>query len=161
MQNEELLTSETGEVIDNTDYITAIKELKQNSVEKAKYDSLKQENKKLLNALVNGQEYEQPSVQNKANIDELRKKLNTEGITNLEYIDSALKLREALILDGQDDPFIPQGSKYSPTQVDYDRANRVAQVLQEMVDDSDGNPDIFLNEYQKRVKDTTPTRAKR
>lgn len=161
MQNEELLTSETGEVIDNTDYITAIKELKQNSVDKAKYDNLKQENKKLLNALVNGQEYEQPSVQNKANIDELRKKLNTEGITNLEYVDTALKLRDALILDGQDDPFIPQGSKYSPTQVDYDRANRVAQVLQEMVDDSDGNPEIFLNEYQKRVKDTTPTRAKR
>ena len=156
---EELLNQETmrnEEVVDNTDYITAIKELKQNSVDKTKYDSLKQENKKLIKALVNGEGYEQDNVQTqKDTIDTLRKKINTPGITNLEYIDTALKLRDALIENGQEDPFVPQGSKYSPTQIDYDRANRVATILQEMVDDSEGNPDVFLNEYQRRVKDTS------
>lgn len=156
-EQEEILRNETVEdSTTNEDYINAIKTLKQNSVERTKYNSLKEENKKLLNALVNGQEYVDNNniQQNNENIDSLRKELNKEGITNLHYVETALKLREALINDGQEDPFVPQGSKYNPTQLDYDRANRVATILQEMVDDSDGNPAIFLNEYQRRVKDT-------
>lgn len=150
-RNEEL------EVEDMTqDYLTAIKELKQNSVDKQKYIDLRNENKKLLDAVVNGQLVEKPNVEKKANLDELRKNVfQNDHQTNLEYIDNVLKLRTALIESGQEDPFVPQGSKVNATQADYDRANKVARILQEMVDESEGDPAVFLNEYQRRVKDTS------
>ena len=47
---------ETGKVDDTqVDYIEAIKNLKQNTVDRSKYDELKAENKKLLDSIVNGQ----------------------------------------------------------------------------------------------------------
>ena len=154
IENEKELQSATSEVEDMTpDYIATIKELKQNSVDRSKYDELRAENKRLLDAVVNGQTVEGEASKPEVNIDELRRKVfSSEEQTNLEYITNVLNLRKALIESGKEDPFVPQGSNYNPTQAAYEKANRVAQVLQEMVDDSDGDPHVFLNEYQRRVK---------
>ena len=153
MQDEEKVV--TGEeVVDNTDYIAAIKELKQNSVDRSKYDALKAENKKLLDSIVNGTEIAQPTVEDKPDIKELRKAVfENPNQTNLEYITNVLKLRDAIIEDGGEDPFVPASSQYSPDANDYARAQKVASVFQEMVDVADGDPNVFLNEYQRRVKD--------
>ena len=53
-QEREVLKSESGEenVNDSIDYIEAIKEMKQNSVSKESYEKVKQENKKLMDALL-------------------------------------------------------------------------------------------------------------
>ena len=154
MEDKEL-NSVSGEPVEDStpDYLAAIKELKQNSVDRSKYEELRAENKRLINEVLNGTQVEKEAVEAKPSIQELREKLfNTEDQTNLEYITNALNLRKALIESGKDDPFVPSGSQYNPTQADYERANRVAQVLQEMVDASEGNPAIFRNEYEKRVK---------
>lgn len=153
-ENKNLLTSETGTVEDMTpDYLEAIKSLKENSVDRSKYDELRAENKKLLQAVVNGQTLDVEAVQPKVDIQELRNKLfNNSEQTNLEYVTNVLNLRKALIESGEEDPFVPQGSQYNPTQADYEKANRVATVLQEMVDISEGDPNVFRNEYQKRVR---------
>lgn len=146
------------ETVDNTDYIAAIKELKQNSVDKAKYDALRQENKKLINALVDGGDVDMDEkVKDDDTIDSLRKDLFSEGadLNNLDYVSKALKLREKLLARGDEDPFVPQGTLVSATQADYDRAKKVAEILQEMVDEAEGDPNVFLNEYQRRVKDTS------
>ena len=149
---DEKLTNEAGTVEDTTqDYIDAIKTLKQNSVDRSKYDELRAENKRLLQAVVNGQPGEEQVEEKPVDLNELRRALTKEQ-TNLEYITNALKLREAVINQGGEDPFVPVGSKYTPTAADYERANRVATVLQEMVDEADGDPQVFLNEYQRRVK---------
>ena len=157
MADEQLLQSEASEVEDMTpDYIATIKELKQNSVDKAKYDALRLENKKLLDSLVNGQAVEAQAPVQKEDIQTLRNKVfNNPNQTNLEYITNVLALRDRLLEEGNDDPFVPQGTQISATQADYDRANKVATVLQEMVDEADGDPNVFLNEYQRRVKDTS------
>lgn len=55
---------------------------------------------------------------------------------------------------GDEDPFVPQGNKVAATAADYETANKVATIMQEMVDNSDGDPNVFLNEFQRRVKDT-------
>ena len=144
--------NDAGTVVDNTDYIEAIQTLKQNSVDRSKYEELRAENKRLLQAVVNGQPAEERVEVAKPDINELRKALVKEDQTNLDYITNALKLREAVIAEGGEDPFVPVGSKYTPTAADYERANRVATVLQEMVDEADGDPQVFLNEYQRRVK---------
>ena len=153
-EEQKVLTSETGAVEDMTpDYLDAIKSLKQNSVDRSKYDELRAENKKLLQAVVNGQVLDVEVKEPEVDIKELRNKVfNTEEQTNLDYITNVLKLRKALIESGEEDPFVPQGSQYNPTQADYEKANRVAAVLQEMVDISEGDPNVFRNEYQKRVK---------
>lgn len=149
---EERLTNESGTVEDATqDYIETIKTLKQNSVDRSKYDALRAENKRLLQAVVNGQPEEVKVEEKPVDINDLRLALTKEQ-TNLDYITNALKLREAVLKEGGEDPFVPVGSKYTPTAADYEKANRVATVLQEMVDEADGDPQVFLNEYQRRVR---------
>ena len=154
MEEKELI-NESGEntVVDNNQYIEALKEMRSKTVDKAEYDKLAAENKRLINDVLNGTVYDKEESNTKVDIDELRRKLfSTEEQTNLEYVTNALALRKALIESGKEDPFVPQGSKYNPTQADYEKAQRVAQVLQEMVDESNGDPNVFLNEYQRRVK---------
>ena len=155
MEDKELQTSETATntEVDNNQYIEALKKMRETSVDRSKYDELRAENKRLLNDVLNGVSYEKEESKPKVDIQELREKLfNNENQTNLEYITNALELRKALMEEGKEDPFVPQGSKYNPTQADYEKATRVAQVLQEMVDEANGDPAVFLNEYQRRVK---------
>lgn len=156
MEEKELnnVTSQTTEQIDNNQYIEALNQLKANSVDKADYEKLKAENKKLLDSIVNGTEVALPAVE-KASVEDLRKKLvdsSEDGISSLEYAETALKLRERLIEEGQEDPFVPHGSQYSPTQVDYDRAHRVAAILQDCVDNAEGDDATFLAELKKRIR---------
>jgi len=159
MENLENLTNASGEEISNdgVDYISAINEMKQNSVSKDQYAKLQQENKKLLDALVSNKQIDAPE-EKPVDVNELRQKLfnNEQGLSNLEYIDTALKLRNALIEKGEADPFLPVGSH---TQVDYDmqeKAQGVADVLQECVDFAQGDSGIFTAELQRRTRDTMP-----
>ena len=89
--------SESGNV-DNTDYIAAIKELKENSVSKDKYDALAKEKKELLNALVNGQGNDQQNEQKLESREFYYKKNKEIKFSNdLDYWDNFLKLRKATI----------------------------------------------------------------
>lgn len=154
---EEIQTNVTGnEVEDMTpDYLAAIKELKENSVDRSKYEQLRAENKRLLDSVINGQTVDLPSAASKPSVDELRKKLfKDEPVNNLEYCESALALRDALIENGEKDPFLPYGSKIAPTNEDVECANRVAEVLKECVEYADGDPQLFTNELQRRTLDT-------
>lgn len=141
--------------LSNSDYIEAIKTLKETTVEKGAYDALRAENKKLLQALVNGEEIEPENKVLSEDINALRHEIFTnDSLTNLEYWDKVLKLRSALLKRGDEDPFVPQGNKVSATANDYATAEKVATIMQEMVDNAEGDPNVFLNEYQRRVKDT-------
>ena len=151
---EEKQTNVTGnEVVDNTDYIAAIKELKENSVDRSKYEALKAENKKLLDSIVNGTEIAQQQTEEKKSIEELRKNYLKEDQTNLEYIENTLKLREALMAEGNPDPFLPIGNQILPTDEDIATANKVADVLQQCVDYAEGDSSVFTNELQRRIVD--------
>ena len=141
------------EVVDNTDYIAAIKELKENSVDRSKYDALKAENKKLLDSIVNGTDADLPAKDEKKSIEELRANYLKEDQSNLEYITNTLALREALIAEGKPDPFLPIGEQILPTDEDVAAANKVAQVLQECVDYAEGDSNVFTNELQRRLVD--------
>lgn len=147
-------------VDDGVDYISAINEIKQNSVSKEAYDKLKKENKQLLDSLVNGKEIELESKP--VDVNELRKKLfNPDGsLSNLDYVSTALQLRDALIEQGEPDPFLPVGEKVVISDDDIAKAENVASVLQDMVDIADGNNVVFNQEYQRRVVDSIATASK-
>ena len=129
---------ENNQVTDTSiDYISAINEMKQNSVDRAAYDKLRAENKQLLDTLVNGQRLDEPVIKEEpVNIDELRSKLfNTKhkDMNNLEFVENALKLREALINNGEMDPFVPVGNKITPTDEDFQKAEKVAKVYKSVL----------------------------
>ena len=160
-EEEKVVTGEVEEMPNN--YAdTLINQDKMLKAMAKKLEESEANNKKLSNYVLNGGDIGQPEVEEKESIEELRHKVfDNPHQTNLEYVTNALKLRERLIEEGHEDPFVASSSQYTPTIVDYDRANRVATVLQEMVDVADGDPNVFLNEYQRRVKDTTPVKKKR
>lgn len=143
---------------ENTDYVAAIKELQNSTVPKSQYEKLKADNKKLLDALVNGESIENKPQAPKANVDELRKKLfDKDGqLSNLEFIETSLQLRDALIEQGEPDPFLPVGSRISPTPEEARIAEDVAQVYRECIDYADGNSEVFTNELMRRTVDVMP-----
>ena len=153
MVDENLQNDSSVNDVDNTNYIDAIKQLKENSVARDKYDQLKAENKKLLDSIVNGQEIELTQKQGRS-IDEIRNDLFNHEHNNLEYVKTALELRNALIDAGERDPFLPWGSKIAPDANDYACAEKVAQVYQECIDYADGDSQLFTQELQRRTNPT-------
>ena len=149
----------TGTVEDNTqDYLAAIKELKENSVNRSEYDKLRAENKKLIDAVVNGQSGQEEPVftkHSKEQIDDLRNELfnSPKELNNLEYITKAMELREALMENGEPDPFLPVGKQISPTRDDLEGAEKVAQVYKECIDYAEGDSEVFTNELMRRTRD--------
>ena len=160
-ENEQSVSQQEN-VNDSTDYIEALKEMKQNSVDRATYDKLKSENKQLLDALVNGKEIEMKREE-PVDVNQLRKDLfnRDKQMTNLDYVSNALKLREALIERGERDPFLPTGDKVSLTAEHYEKAEQVATVLKECVEFADGDSGIFTAELQRRTKDSMPYRGRK
>ena len=156
---EEKETNVTGNVEDNTqDYLAAIKELKQNSVDRSEYDKLRAENKKLIDAVVNGQPGQEEQVvvkHSKEQIDDLRNELfnSPRELNNLEFITKTMELREALIENGEPDPFLPVGKQISPTRDDLEGAEKVAQVYKECIDYAEGDSEVFTNELMRRTRD--------
>lgn len=139
---------------DSNHYIEAIREMKANTVDKEAYRKLQEENKQLLNSLVNGETIETENAEQKESIEELRTKLfgtKRKDLTNLEFVDNSLKLRDALMESGEMDPFVPVGSKIKPTDEDFAKAKKVAEVLRECVDYAEGNPDVFTDELKRRI----------
>ena len=153
---DENLINVSGEEMSETetDYVAAINELKANSVSKEEYTKLRSENKKLLDALVSGKEIDVPK-EKPVDVNELRKKLFSKDsdLSNLEYVDTALQLRNALIEKGERDPFLPIGTHVSETTEMYEKAQNVADLLQDCVDFADGDSGVFTARYQSMVKD--------
>lgn len=161
MEEKELINSvpQQETVDDSVDYIEAIKEMKQNTVDKNTYLKLKEENRKLLQSLVNGEQKE-VEKEEPVDIDQLRNDIFNKESTNLEYITNVLKLRDELIKRGERDPFLPYGKNILPTDEDIATANRVAKALQECVDYADGNSDIFTSELQRITIDSAPIKRR-
>ena len=156
---EEKEISVTGTVEDNTqDYLAAIKELKENSVNRSEYDKLRAENKRLIDAVVNGQPGQEEQVvvkHSKEQIDDLRNELfnSPRELNNLEFITKAMELRDALMENGEPDPFLPVGKQISPTRDDIEGAEKVAQVYRECIDYAEGDSEVFTNELMRRTRD--------
>ena len=152
----------TVEEMNNEQYIAAIEEMKANTVSRDSYNTLRAENKRLLEALVNGKEIPTTPVE-KPSVEELRKNLfNTEvDISNLAYVENALALRNSLIEAGERDPFLPYGDKVDITSEQIETAEKVAAGLQEMIDFAEGDSGVFTAEYQRRVKDVAIPRGRR
>ena len=161
---ENKINSVSGEEMSNVDttqdYISAINEIKQNTVSKEAYNKVVEDNRKLLDSLVHGTDNGQDQKQRpkEPDINELREELygvNRNDMTNYEYVDKTLQLRKAIMDKGGVDPFVPAGRKIQPTLEDFQKAQNVADVLQEQVDDVKnnygGDPSIFNDKLSRII----------
>lgn len=164
MADETIITSVATED-GNEDYVAAITELRRTTVPLEDYNKLREEKKQLINALASGKTPEGLIPEEpKVSPDDLRKKLfgsGSDNLTNLEYVETALSLRDSLIGAGERDPFLPIGDKVQITSDTIDTAERVATILRECVDFAQGDSGIFTAELQRRTKDTAIPRARR
>ena len=140
---------------DSADYIAAIKKLKDNTVSKDDYNKLAAKNKELLDTLVNGGQIAAPkAAADEPSAEQLKANLCKPGITNLDYIKTALQLRQTIIKQGGLDPFLPNGKMVDVTYDDLKSVEEVVDVLEDCVKAADDDSSIFTNELQRRLNDT-------
>lgn len=152
--------SESG-TVDNTDYIAAIKELKENSVSKDDYLKLKAENKKLLDSLVAGETIEKTKPEEKESIESIKNRAFATGGRNIDIVQGIVDLRNRLIENGEPDPFLPNGHEYNLEYQDELDAQNVADLFQTCLDAAQGDPDVFDNEFQRHLAPTPVINKKR
>ena len=149
------------DVVDNTDYIAAIKELKENSVSKDKYDALMAERKKLIDSIVNGQEDEaqEETPEIGSRLDYYRKYKENKFNSNLEYWDNLIKLRKATIAEYGADPTVtgnqgltPEGEKVEPAYGEPEAMANAFDTIENMIKEADGDPRYFDALMQSAVK---------
>lgn len=149
----------TGQTQETTEqnYIEALEQLRNNTVPKEDYQKVLAENKQLLEAIVNGQKIE-VEEEPKIDVDALRSDLFNKEMTNLEYAEKTLKLREGLLKRGERDPFLPNGKTYVANEFDIIEAEKAAGALQHCIDVAQGDPSIFQNELQRILVDRVPVK---
>lgn len=156
----EEITNTSVETMDN-DYIETINQLKANSVSKADYDKLLRENRQLLNNLANGTTPEVAKPVEKKDIVKMRDELVYGEYSNLEYATRALELRDEMMAQGYEDPFLPQGKQVAATEDDIKAAQRVADGLRHCIDYANGDRQLFTNELQRITRDVVPMAGRR
>lgn len=168
MDNEKNLEEITTPPVDEEfDAVQAINELRSNSVPKDEFEKLKAERNKYLKALIDGNQVDTGEEKNKATVDEVittaRNKLfsQNEDLSNLEYVETALELRDAILERDGTDIFVGNGSKITPTAEDYQSAEKVATVLKGCVETANGNSAIFTRELDRLMRDAMPKITRR
>lgn len=162
MIDEKDLNSESAKEVNTTetefDPVQAINELKQNSVSKEDYNKVVAEKNKYLKALIDGNQVAEVQNKEPVDIDGLRRELfsGEKDLTNLEYAKKALELRNALIERDGVDIFVGRGSKLTPTDYDYEAAQRVADGFQQCIDVAQGDSEIFTRELMRITEDVAP-----
>lgn len=136
------------------EYINQINDLKERTVSRDEYERIKNDNRELARALINGTGANIPGItkpEEKPDLDDLRKKLFTKKSKNdLEYFTNLLALRDGVMADGQPDPFLPINREFRATAQDEADAERIATQIKEAIEYADGDPAVFSNDLRRR-----------
>lgn len=155
---DEAMTVDTSQM-----YLEQIKSLKQNTVSKDEYNKILNENRNLLQTIVDGGSLDdKTSTEVVRPLDEIRKELFDPNNDNLTYCSRAIELRDATLkaTGGKDDIFVPHGYNIVADENDYQCAQKLADTLKECIDYADGDSMVFTNELQRRLIDNIPLRRK-
>lgn len=143
----------TPEGMDASAYVDALNKIKENMVDKTKYDKLAEDNKKLVEALASGSHFEEEEEEKGEPSSDIAKRIfkNSKRYRNdLEFFTDALAYRDALIEEGQVDPFLPFNHDYAPDEDDVQKAQDIADALKECVEYAQGDPKLFTSELMRR-----------
>lgn len=146
--------------------VEALAKLKKNSVSREEYERVVKLNKDLVDQIINDQEVE-TNVETNTNYDEIIKEAQTKlfsgdaDLNNLEFCETALQLRDAVLAKTGEDIFVGRGHKISPDESDYEKAENVATVMRECIEYAQGDSSIFTMELQRRTNDVSLPNKKR
>lgn len=142
----------------NEDYIETIKNLKQNTVPKSEAERLKADNKRLLEALTNGETIEQPKAK-EFDEEETISKIMNPNVRDLDYFSNLLALRNYKLETEKIDIFAGKGSSYQPAENEDAKIENVVKCLEHCIEYSDGDPDAFDKELERiTIKNIKPRR---
>lgn len=142
-ENKNLVDGQEG-TDNDLDLLEEIKSLKANSVSKEEYNKLQEKNKNLMRQIINGGGTNS-EAEDTVDLQEIRKKIfeNPEVNTNLDFWKNVLTLRKERIEKEGVDPFLPKGNKTRYSNQDRESAEKVAEVIGQLIEDSEGNPAVF------------------
>lgn len=150
--SDEILTQEQDNM--EVDYIAQIENLKRDTVSRDQYDKMKQENKRLLDALVNNKQLDDINTQPapKRSLQEIIKD-QSKANSNLEFHKLALEYRERFIEEKGIDPFVEVSPDGMQTDEARARGQKIADGYQYCIDYADGDDDIFGDQLQRIIVD--------
>ena len=146
----------------NLELAKALKEARENSVSKEEYEKLKEENKKLVSEIINGEGNVgngQPAPE-KVDIKALREEIygpKGADLSNLDFWKKTLQLRNAVIEQEGYDPFLPHGAKIKPNEQDVERAEAVAKTVEKCIEEANGNSEVFTALLQAETANDSPS----
>ena len=126
------------------DLLEEIKSLKKNTVSKEEYNKVQEKNKALMKQIINGGGQENKTDE-PVDINELRKDIfeNPEKLSKREFWKKTLSLRKERLDKEGVDIFLPRGKKTRYTRDDMESANHVADVIGQLIEDTEENPILF------------------
>lgn len=154
MENNEIENVETEQMDSNKMYLDEIKKLKETSVSRAEYNKIVEDNRNLLQAIVDGKTVatEEP-VEEKQSLDDLRREIFTGELNNLEYVSKALELRDRVLEETGNDIFVGKGHNLTPSMDAYASAERTANTFREAIEYANGDSELFTQELMRRTAD--------
>ena len=132
-------------------YLDQIQEMKKTHVSRDAYDKLRDENKMLLDTIVQGKSFETSSTEEpaKRSITEIANAICAADYKRTEdhkFIGDILELRERVLEEKGIDIGMPTGNKYQFDLNDQAASERVCDALKYCIEASDGNNSIFMRE---------------
>lgn len=162
IKQEEQVQVNAPEYAPEYDVVGEINKIRETMIDKEAYDKLRAERDKYAKALIEGTKVNDDQPKHSASVEDLRNKLFNSELSNLEYVEAALELREAILEDtnGVNDIFVGKGSKLTPSEEDYKCAEKVAEAFKSCVEIADGNSEIFTRELMRITNDVKLPRTK-
>lgn len=164
--------NEKVEIKPEDDYIQMFQEFKKNSVSKADYDKLKEENKRLVASIFNGdselpdqdEEEAQPQVRSK---EEVLKSIKDNvailfsedsNMTNLEGAQRIIQYHDDMLEYNGTDIFANTGDKFLSSADDKISPQRTYDYLKKCVESSQGDPTAFNVAFQAGLRQILPSK---
>lgn len=126
------------------DLLEEIKNLKANTVSKEDYIKLQEKNKNLMRQIINGGGTS-GEAEDTVDLQEIRKNIfeKNENLSNRDFWKNVLALRKERLEKEGVDVFLPKGRKTRYSKEDIESANHVAEVIGQILEDSEDNPAVF------------------
>ena len=142
-EKEKQVEGQTGDDKD-LDLLEEIKNLKATTVSKEEYTKLQEKNKTLMRQIISGGGTKVESSE-AVDLEEIRTKLfgNPEDMSDLDFWRNTLTLRKERLEKEGVDIFLPKGKKTRYSNTDKESANHVAEVIEQLIEESDGSPQVF------------------
>lgn len=156
--------NETKTESEAIDFLKQVEDMKKNYVSKEKFDALQKNYNDLAKGVLDGsleieKEKEANTINKNERMIEISKILTNpddiQDYTNLEFTKLMLEQRNLMIEEGLGDPFLPNLGRTVEkgaviTDFDVQSANKVAETLDKLVKESEGDAEYF-NSLLKRT----------